>query len=112
LTVNTGRNPRGFRPVFTSGGRRMDTLERVRRIIASVLGVDPYLIDPGATVDELLRSRSEDSLELVELSMALEDAADELALSVPEDAADGMMAVIASGTVRDLAEYIDRHRPS
>jgi hypothetical protein len=44
--------------------------------------------------------------------MALEDAADELALSVPDDAADGMMAVIASGTVRDLAEYIDRHRPS
>jgi acyl carrier protein len=77
------------------GGVRMDTFERVKKVIAEKLSVDEDRITPDARfIDDL----GADSLDMVELTMALED---EFGISISDETAQGIM------TVQDAVEFIE-----
>jgi acyl carrier protein len=72
-------------------------VEKVKRIIREQLGVEEDQITPTTSfVDDL----GADSLDTVELVMAIEEAFD---IEIPDNAAEKMR------TVQDLIDYIEKH---
>ncbi len=73
----------------------MSVAEKVKQIIVEQLGVDENQVDPSASfVDDL----GADSLDIVELVMAFEEAFD---LDIPDDEAEKIK------TVKDAIDYIE-----
>ncbi len=73
----------------------MPIAERVKQIIVEQLGVDENQVEPNASfVDDL----GADSLDIVELVMAFEEAFD---LDIPDDDAEKIK------TVKDAIDYIE-----
>ncbi len=73
----------------------MSVAEKVKQIIVEQLGVDENQVDPTASfVDDL----GADSLDIVELVMAFEEAFD---LDIPDDEAEKIK------TVKDAVDYIE-----
>jgi len=73
----------------------MSVAERVKQIIVEQLGVDENQVDPNASfVDDL----GADSLDIVELVMAFEEAFD---LDIPDEDAEKIK------TVKDAIDYIE-----
>ena len=70
---------------------------RIRGVVARQLGVEPAEVIPDASLQEDLGA---DSLELVELLMALEDEFD---IEVPEEVAETII------TIADVERYIIEH---
>jgi acyl carrier protein len=70
---------------------------RIRGVVARQLGVEPAEVIPDASLQEDLGA---DSLELVELLMALEDEFD---IEVPEEVAETIT------TIADVERYIIEH---
>ena len=82
---------------FASTGEQqeMSVAERVKQIIVEQLGVDENQVDPSASfVDDL----GADSLDIVELVMAFEEAFD---LDIPDEDAEKIK------TVKDAIDYIE-----
>jgi acyl carrier protein len=73
---------------------RNEMLKKVVDIIANQLGVDKELVSPEANVVDDLGA---DSLDVVELVMALEEAFD---LEIPDEEAEKIR------TVKDILEYL------
>jgi acyl carrier protein len=75
----------------------MATVEKVKEIVASQLGVEIEEVTPEASfVDDL----GADSLDTVELVMALEE---EFGLEIPDEDAENI------STVKDAISYIESH---
>lgn len=73
----------------------MSVAEKVKQIIIEQLGVDENQVDPSASfVDDL----GADSLDIVELVMAFEEAFD---LDIPDEDAEKIK------TVKDAVDYIE-----
>ena len=75
-----------------------DFLEKVRSIVAEQLSVDPNEIKPDSNFQNDLGA---DSLDTVELVMALEEAFD---IEIPDEAAEGI------ATVGDAVKYIEEKK--
>jgi len=74
-----------------------ELVEKVKQIISEQLGVDEAEVTPSASfVDDL----GADSLDQVELVMALEEAFD---LEIPDEDAEKIR------TVQDAIDYIEKH---
>lgn len=73
----------------------MDIFKRVKEIIVDQLGVDESVVTPDATFMEDIGA---DSLDMVELTMALED---EFGISISDEDAQKIK------TVKDAVEYIE-----
>lgn len=71
----------------------MDVFEKIREIVAAQLNVDPASITAETRFDDL----NADSLDVVEVIMALED---EYGISIPDEAAEHMKNIGA------VAEFI------
>lgn len=71
------------------------TFDKVKEIIVDTLGCDEDTVVLDATLKDDLGA---DSLDAVELNMALEE---EFGLSIPDE------ALVKFVTVRDIVEYID-----
>ncbi len=88
----------------STGGVGMEALsERVNSIVTDQLGVDKESLSPEAN---LLDDLGADSLDVVELVMALEE---EFGIEVPDDDVENMR------TIRDIVQYIEARaeaRPS
>ena len=76
----------------------VDTLSRVKKIIAEQLGVDGSEVEPTASFVEDLNA---DSLDLVELIMSLEEA---FGMEISDEEAENIK------TVQDAVEYINEHQ--
>lgn len=74
---------------------QQDTFERVQKIVAEQLGVEPNEVTPQANFANDLGA---DSLDTVELVMALEE---EFEIEIPDEAAEKMM------TVQEAVDYIN-----
>lgn len=72
------------------------TVDRLRELVASQLGVEPAEVVPEARILEDLGA---DSLDVVELVMALEEAFD---LEVPDEDVERLQ------TIGDVAAYLDK----
>ena len=78
-------------------GKSREMIEKVKQIISEQLGVDEGEVTLSASfVDDL----GADSLDQVELVMALEEAFD---LEIPDEDAEKIR------TVQDAIDYIDKH---
>ncbi|OLB33050.1 MAG: acyl carrier protein [Acidobacteria bacterium] len=76
---------------------KKDLVEKVKQIIAEQLGVDEGEVTPSASfVDDL----GADSLDQVELVMALEEA---FGVEIPDEDAEKLR------TVQDALDYIEKH---
>ncbi len=84
----------GEKSLSASAG--FSTLERVRALVSTQLGVAPEEVVPDARI---LDDLGADSLDVVELVMALEEAFD---VSVPDD------DVTALRTIGDVSVYLDK----
>ncbi|MEI7773026.1 MAG: acyl carrier protein [Chloroflexales bacterium] len=73
--------------------------DRLRKIVAEQLGADESKVVPSAHFTDDLNA---DSLDLVELIMALEE---EFGIEIPDDAAEKIV------TVADALKYLDDHAP-
>lgn len=73
------------------------TFDKVKEIIVETINCSQEDVTPEANLKEDLEM---DSLDAVELNMALEEAFD---LSIPDE---DLMAFV---TVKDIADYIDSH---
>jgi acyl carrier protein len=83
---------------LVAGRAEIEALEaRIRGVVARQLGVEPSEVIPDASLQEDLGA---DSLELVELLMALEDEFD---IEVPEEVAETIT------TIADVERYIIEH---
>lgn len=78
----------------------MSTFDRVKKVVVEQLSVEPDEVTPDATFTEDLRA---DSLDMVELSMALEE---EFQVDIPDDDAGKIR------TVQDAVNYIDEKSAS
>jgi acyl carrier protein len=76
----------------------VDTLSRVKKIIAEQLGVDEVEVVPTASFVEDLNA---DSLDLVELIMSLEEA---FGMEISDEEAENIK------TVQDAVDYINEHQ--
>ena len=76
---------------------RHELVERVKQIIGEQLGIDEADITPGASFADDLRA---DSLDQVELVMALEEAFD---LSISDEDAEKILKV------QDAIDYVEKH---
>ena len=76
---------------------KQELVERVKQIISEQLGIDEADITPGASFAGDLRA---DSLDQVELVMALEEAFD---LSMSDEDAEKILKV------QDAIDYIEKH---
>lgn len=74
-----------------------DTFEKVKKIVAEQLEVDPDKVIPSATFAEDLGA---DSLDTVELVMALEE---EFEIEIPDEAAEKI------DTVQAAVEFIEKN---
>jgi acyl carrier protein len=82
---------------MAAGEKSKETIEKVKQIISEQLGVDEAEVTPSASfVDDL----GADSLDQVELVMALEEAFD---LEIPDEDAEKIR------TVQDAVDYIEKH---
>jgi acyl carrier protein len=82
---------------MAAGDKQKEITEKVKQIISEQLGVEEAEVTPTASfVDDL----GADSLDTVELVMALEENFD---IEIPDDAAEKIR------TVQDAIDYIDRH---
>ena len=73
------------------------TFDRIQPIVASHLGIEPGKVSLTASfMDDL----GADSLDLIELIVALEDVFD---VVIPNDALDSIV------TIQDLVDFIDLH---
>jgi len=80
-----------------AGNGRKELVEKVKQIVSEQLGVDEGEVTPSASfVDDL----GADSLDQVELVMALEEAFD---LEISDEDAEKIR------TVQDAIDYIDKH---
>ncbi len=70
------------------------TIERIRNLICEQLGVDRAEVQPGANI---LDDLGADSLDVVELVMAIEEAFD---IEVSDDEAEGLV------TIGDVERYV------
>lgn len=75
-----------------------EILEKLKEIIVEQLGVEEDAVKPEATFVEDL---SADSLDIVELVMAIEEAYE---LEIPDQAAENIV------TVKDVIDYIKEHK--
>ncbi len=75
-----------------------DVFERVKEIVAKQLGAEDEAITPEATFVEDLGA---DSLDIVELIMALEE---EFGIEIPDDKAEAIK------TVQSAVDYIDAYK--
>lgn len=75
----------------------MNTEERVKQIIAVQLGVDETEVTPGA---KLMDDLGADSLDIVELTMQVEEEWD-IVLSD-----DDVEKLVGAGTVKDVFDYV------
>jgi acyl carrier protein len=83
--------------IFMASEGKKEIIEKVKQIIAEQLGVDEGEVTPSASfVDDL----GADSLDQVELVMALEEAFD---VEIPDEDAEKIR------TVQDAIDYIDKH---
>ena len=73
----------------------MDTLERVKRIVAEELGIEWESINPNDDIEDELGA---DSLHMANIVMAAEDA---FGVSVPDEEAVGLR------TAAQIAGYVD-----
>jgi acyl carrier protein len=76
---------------------KKELVEKVRQIISEQLGIDEADITPGASFTGDLKA---DSLDQVELVMALEDAFD---LSIADEDAEKILKV------QDAIDYVEKH---
>lgn len=76
-----------------------DVFERVKKIVADQLSVDPAEVTPTASFANDLGA---DSLDVVELVMALEEEFD---IEIPDEAAEGI------ATVQAAVDYIQDKAP-
>jgi len=76
------------------------TFDRVKKTVVEQLNVDPEEVTPEASFVEDLRA---DSLDMVELSMALEE---EFQVDIPDEDAEKIK------TVQDAVNYIDEKSSS
>ena len=82
---------------MAAGEKQKEITEKVKQIISEQLGVEEAEVTPSASfVDDL----GADSLDTVELVMALEENFD---IEIPDDAAEKIR------TVHDAIDYIDKH---
>jgi acyl carrier protein len=82
---------------MATSDKTKEIVEKVKQIIAEQLGVEEADVTSSASfVDDL----GADSLDTVELVMALEEAFD---LEIPDDAAEKIR------TVQDAVDYIEKH---
>jgi acyl carrier protein len=82
---------------MAAGEKLKEITEKVKQIISEQLGVEEAEVTPSASfVDDL----GADSLDTVELVMALEEHFD---IEIPDDAAEKIR------TVQDAIDYIDKH---
>lgn len=82
---------------MAAGDKLKEITEKVKQVIAEQLGVEEAEVTPSASfVDDL----GADSLDTVELVMALEEHFD---IEIPDDAAEKIR------TVQDAIDYIDKH---
>jgi acyl carrier protein len=78
-------------------GRNGDIASRIRKLVAEQLGVDPDSVGPESSI---LDDLGADSLDVVELVMAIEDEFD---IEVPDEDAETMR------TIGDVERYVARH---
>lgn len=71
--------------------------EKIRNIIVETLNCDPASVTPEASLSDDLGA---DSLDSVELNMALEDA---LNISIPDE------ELVNMKTVADIMAYVEQH---
>ncbi len=76
---------------------KKDVVEKVRQIISEQLGIDEADVTPGASFSDDLKA---DSLDQVELIMALEEAFD---LSIADEEAENIVKV------QDAIDYVEKH---
>jgi len=76
---------------------KKEMAEKVKQIISEQLGIDEADITPGATFNGDLKA---DSLDQVELVMALEEAFD---LSISDEDAEKILKV------QDAIDYVEKH---
>lgn len=76
---------------------KQELVERVKQIISEQLGIDEADITPGASFSDDLKA---DSLDQVELVMALEEAFD---LSMSDEDAEKILKV------QDAIDYVEKH---
>ena len=76
---------------------KKDVIEKVRQIISEQLGIDEADITPSASFTDDLKA---DSLDQVELIMALEEAFD---LSIADEDAEKILKV------QDAIDYVEKH---
>ena len=82
---------------MAAGDKQKEIVEKVKQIISEQLGVEEAEVTPSASfIDDL----GADSLDTVELVMALEENFD---IEIPDDAAEKIR------TVQDAIDYIDKH---
>jgi acyl carrier protein len=82
---------------MATGDKLKEITEKVKQIISEQLGVEEAEVTSSASfVDDL----GADSLDTVELVMALEEQFD---IEIPDDAAEKIR------TVQDAIDYIDKH---
>jgi acyl carrier protein len=82
---------------MATGERMKETTEKVKQIVSEQLGVDEGEVTPSAAfVDDL----GADSLDTVELVMALEEAFE---IEIPDEDAEKIR------TVQDAIDYIEKH---
>jgi acyl carrier protein len=82
---------------MATSDKQKEIIEKVKQIISEQLGVEEAEVTPSASfVDDL----GADSLDTVELVMALEENFD---IEIPDDAAEKIR------TVQDAIDYIDKH---
>jgi acyl carrier protein len=97
ISVHAGRTASGARrkPITSISGGYMAVEQKVKQIIVEQLGVDEAQVDPTASfVDDL----GADSLDIVELVMAFEEAFD---LDIPDEDAEKIT------TVKQAIDYIE-----
>jgi acyl carrier protein len=82
---------------MAAGDKTKEITEKVKQIIAEQLGVEEAEVTPSASfIDDL----GADSLDTVELVMALEENFD---IEIPDEDAEKIR------TVQDAIDYIDKH---
>jgi acyl carrier protein len=82
---------------MATGDKQKEIVEKVKQIISEQLGVEEAEVTPSASFTDDLGA---DSLDQVELVMALEETFD---IEIPDDAAEKIR------TVQDAIDFIDKH---
>ena len=86
----------------------MSTFQRLRRILAEVLGIDEREIAPDSSLAELFDRHAADSMDRVEFVLAIEEEFGDL--EVPDKEAAGWEDLTRAGTVQQLADLLGRWR--